>query len=138
MIITKSFQLLMIVILGWIYYVGQDVNAVFKVGLLLLAVYYISPMFLPGSWKWPGWDALNNNMWNTSPGAKLFPPKKWGYGWTINFAYPLIPSKPLLNRLFGLLICGGMVYSISIIIQLLYIISTGVPITPDLFPTWFP
>jgi len=134
----SSFQVMCSIILGWIYYLSHDLSVVFKIGLLLLAVYYLSPMFLPGSWKWPGLNIIFNNMWNLDPRAKLFPPKKYGYGWTINLAYPFIASKPILNRLFGLGMVALFIYLIYVTFQLVYLITSGQPIPEELFQTWFP
>jgi uncharacterized membrane protein len=38
-------------------------------------------MGMPVSWDWKNW---NKAMWNTDD-HRLFPPKRVGIGWTINF-----------------------------------------------------
>jgi hypothetical protein len=53
---------------------------------------------------WPGWAAMGRNMWDTSSDAAMFPPKVWGYGWSFNFAYPTIKSKPLWKRALAFVI----------------------------------
>lgn len=59
---------------------------------------------LPGSWRWPGFDAVWQNMWSPTKGAPMFPPKVWGYGWAFNFAYPLVKTNPLWKRVTAFII----------------------------------
>lgn len=59
---------------------------------------------MPGSLRWPGWNAIGANMWNKRKDAAMFPPKVWGYGWSFNFAYPLITTKPRWKRVFAFLL----------------------------------
>lgn len=59
---------------------------------------------MPGSWRWPGMSAILWNMWDISAQARLFPPKVWGYGWSLNFAYPLNKKNALWKRFLAFLL----------------------------------
>ena len=72
---------------------------------------------LPGSWQWPGWDAIFANIWNTKPSAKLFPAKVFGFGWSFNFAYARIKSKPFWARVGAFLL--GLLFTLIVVYALL-------------------
>jgi hypothetical protein len=64
----------------------------------------------------------------------MFPPKVWGYGWSFNFAYPRIRSKPLWKRivafLLGLLILVGVLYALVVIVMIIvFFFSPGPDVT---------
>ena len=73
---------------------------------------------LPGSWKFPGFQAIGSNLWNTSKTAQAFPPKVWGYGWSFNFGYALSKNKPTGKRflafLFGVVAILAVLYAIAV------------------------
>lgn len=86
---------------------------------------------MPGSVHWPGWSAVRENIWNTSTDAEAFPPKVWGYGWSLNFAYPLIDGKPLWKRVLvfavGLVTMLLLIYLLIVLGVLLYYVLTPPP-----------
>jgi hypothetical protein len=71
---------------------------------------------LPGSWKYPGREAVWRNMWDSSSQALMFPPKVWGFGWSFNFGYVKIKSKPFglrcLAWCIGMLLIIGVFYAL--------------------------
>lgn len=85
---------------------------------------------LPGSWTFPGWEAVRHNLWNTDADAQLFPRKVYGFGWSFNFAYPRIRSKPPLLRLLAWML--GMFFVLLIVYALislplaLYVVLAGI------------
>jgi hypothetical protein len=83
---------------------------------------------IPGNWKWPGWGAIADNMWNTEKNAAMFPPKVWGYGWSFNFGYAHIRSKPVWKRvlafLLGLVILVGIIYALIALSMIVYFMLT--------------
>lgn len=85
-------------------------------------------MGIPGTWTWPGWGAIFANIWNESPEAKAFPPKVFGYGWSINFAYPTIRGKPLWARvamfILSLAIILFVAWALIALILVLYYLAT--------------
>lgn len=84
--------------------------------------------FLPGSMRWPGWRAVFANLWNTRRDAAAFPPKVWGYGWSLNFGYALIPGKPLWKRtlvfLLGLCTLLLLIYLLVLLGVVVYYLLT--------------
>lgn len=74
--------------------------------------------------RWPGWNAIGRNLWDTRKNAPLFPPKVWGYGWSLNFAYPLIRTKPFWARVLVFLVCLAalvcLLWALTCIVVLLY------------------
>lgn len=78
----------------------------------------------PMSWKKPTAKRFRENMWNRSRSAPMFPPKFFGIGWSFNFAYPLIKTKPLWKRtlafLFGLFLLLAVMYVLIVIGVVVY------------------
>lgn len=50
---------------------------------------------IPYDWRRPRWAKVKARLYD--PNGPLFPPKVWGWGWTINFAHPA--AKWLLGGL---------------------------------------
>lgn len=50
---------------------------------------------IPYNWQWPTWKGINKRIWNKSD-HRLFPPKAYGWGYTINFYELLYHRKKLL------------------------------------------
>ncbi len=77
---------------------------------------------MPGSWKYPGLDSIINNIWNPDADAKAFPPKVWGFGWSLNFGYAFSKNKPLWARslvfLFGVLVVLVLLYVLIALIMI--------------------
>jgi hypothetical protein len=48
---------------------------------------------------------LLERLWDSRDDAVLFPPKSYGWGWSLNFAYPLIKTKPLWARVLAFVVC---------------------------------
>lgn len=80
--------------------------------------------------RWPGWGAIWDTLWNTDDDAVLFPPKVYGYGWSLNFGYALIPKKPLWKRVLAFMLC-----LVLLLLLLWALVSLGLIIyyllTPD-------
>ncbi len=72
---------------------------------------------MPGSLRWPGWKAIGSSLWNKAPSASAFPPKAWGYGWSFNFAYPLITQKPWWAR------AVMAVFAVLLIVLLVWVLA---------------
>lgn len=53
----------------------------------------------------------------------MFPPKVWGYGWSFNFAYPLIPTKPRWKRVLAFVL--GMFFVVLVTWALLSLFLVG-------------
>jgi hypothetical protein len=48
---------------------------------------------------------LAQRLWDPRDDAVLFPPKSLGLGWSLNFAYPLIQTKPVWARALAFVFC---------------------------------
>lgn len=72
-----------------------------------------------------------DRVWNKAPDAPLFPPKVWGIGWSYNFAYPFVPTRPLWKRVFafvlGLVFLLLIIYALVVVTMLLYFLVTTPP-----------
>jgi hypothetical protein len=70
-------------------------------------------------------------MWNTKKNAVAFPRKVWGYGWSLNFGYPMIASKPMWKRALMFLLCLFVIllfiYMLIVVAVVIYYLLTPTP-----------
>jgi hypothetical protein len=73
------------------------------------------PTFLgiPYNWKWPTWKEINKRMWNKSD-HRLFPPKAFGWGYTINFYELLHHRKKLLAMIAAILVIVAVLFAYKV------------------------
>ncbi len=71
---------------------------------------------------------LAQSLWDPRDDAVLFPPKSYGIGWSLNFAYPLIKTKPLWKRALAFIVCLALIlvllWALTALILLLYYLAT--------------
>jgi len=61
---------------------------------------------IPYDWRWPTIRKIKGRIWN--PGGPMFPPKVFGWGWTLNLAHP--GSWALIG---GLLALAGLALAVG-------------------------